>query len=599
MPAVQGTILADKVSPGNTNTTFPTHEDVYGKGGLMSFSNLTTVTTATEPDRLPLDRQKKGMLVFDQNTQKYYALYDVSTNAALKTTINPLFEIKGNGDQIKLYNTEITSLTAGNLVLDSAGIGASNNQTTKFNTLITAVKGLSSGEDIELFNTKKLKLGYSPVAAGYNDGAEIGMEFPTVGDAGELIISTRDNGNEAIVFRQSKNDQAPSYNFEPLIIGTDHRTGVACPSGTRAFQAELTVNGSISAAAALSADKIYANSINGYVDIGTTVVNNNTTIQILGGSTPSIIGIRMSLSETTAIPTTDITSASAIYIHPFKGNVISLYDIAENKWNLSNIPGTLKIDLSCPSADTNYDIYLYKSGNNFLADFVQWNSSAAGSSSPPTRGYQDGTAVRSGQANKRLIGCLRTTTANRTEQSFGGNVAGGAHPKQFLWNAQNIIPITTYSFEPAIRYQYTVPAGGATGYNRVNSGTYSANGGANFQATPNAGRNNRFSFLVGEPTLINMISQVYGQTAASPGSIVVYTALGINNETAPSTGVGSQMVSELQGSNMTPRAQLLKTFDAGFHYIQSFENILGPNGTVVVMNEEHVNQTGFLASIYN
>ncbi len=252
--AIPGTILADKVSPGNTNTTFPTHEDVYGKGGLMSFSNLTTVTTATDPDRLPLDRQKKGMLLYDQNTQKYYALYDVSTNATLKTTNNPIFEIKGAGDQIKLYSTEITSLT-------SAG-------------LITAVKGLSSGDDIELFNNKKIKLGYSPVNAGFNDGAEIFMDFPTIGDNGELVIGTRDNGTEAIVFRQSKNDANPSYDLEPLIIGTDNNIGIGAVSATRTFPAKLTVNGTVSATNLQVGDKITTyNLATVNTDISATVID--------------------------------------------------------------------------------------------------------------------------------------------------------------------------------------------------------------------------------------------------------------------------------------------------------------------------------------
>jgi hypothetical protein len=601
MPAIPGTILADKVSPGDTNTTFPTHEDLFGKGGLMSFSNLTNVTTASQPERLPLDRQKKGMLVYDQNTQKYYSLYDTSTNADLKTTVNPIFEVKGVGDQVKLYNIEIVSLTAANIVWDSTGIGGVNNQTTKFNTLITAVKGLSSGEDIELFNNKKLKLGYSPIGAGVNDGAEFGMDFSLGGDIGELVIATRDNGNEAIVFKQTKSDAAPAWEMNPIVIGTDHNVGVACASGTRTFSAELTVQGNISASKTLSADKIFANSINGYIDIGTTVVNNNTTIQLLGSSSPSIIGIRLSLDSATATPTTDITSASSVYIHPFKGSVITLYNTVEAKWEILEIPGIIEIPLVGTVADTNYDIYMYKTGTTtFSADFVAWSNQGAGTSVPPTRGYQDGTAVRNGQPNKRLVGCLRTIgNANRTCQTFGGNVAGGANCRQYLWNAQNIIPVTCYSFEPAIRYQYTIPVAQATGYNRVNPSQYSTNGGSSWIATPNAGRNNRFSFIVGEPTLVNMISQVYANATTNFGSIVTYTALGLNREDTASTGEGSQMVSELQGSNMTPRAQVLKTFNAGFHYIQAFENILGPAGTVVVMNEEHVNQTGYLASIYN
>ena len=125
---------------------------------------------------------------------------------------------------------------------------------------ITAVDGLSSGNDINIYNTKKLQLGYSP-APGYNDGGEIWMDYPVSGDGGELIIGTRDNGDEPIVFRQSKNDGPPSWNLEPLIIGSDNRTGVGAPSGTRTFPAQLTVYGALSTSGNLITTNVSANNI--------------------------------------------------------------------------------------------------------------------------------------------------------------------------------------------------------------------------------------------------------------------------------------------------------------------------------------------------
>ena len=66
MPAIPGTILASKISPGDTTATFPTHEDIYGKGGLMCLSTMDELTS------LPLDRQKIGMLLYvNSNTLRY------------------------------------------------------------------------------------------------------------------------------------------------------------------------------------------------------------------------------------------------------------------------------------------------------------------------------------------------------------------------------------------------------------------------------------------------------------------------------------------------------------------------------------------------
>ena len=302
------------------------------------------------------------------------------------------------------------------------------------------------------------------------------------------------------------------------------------------------------------------------------------------GANPSLNGIRLSLSNTIPDPTTDIINATSLYIHPFKGNTITLYNTATNKWDLFPFTSISEFPLNSLAANTNYDVFLFRNNNAFAVDFVSWPNSTAGVAAP-TRTYVDGVAVRSGQLNKRLVGCLRTTAAGQSEQSFGGNAAGGTSPKQFLWNAQNQIPVSCYSFELG---QYTVNggAGGATGYRRVNQGG------------PGSGLNNRFSFIIGDKTPVNMIGQVYASYYANLTQIVTYTAIGINSDTSPTLGQGSQMVSELRGSDMTPRAQLLKTFNSGYHYCQLFENILTGVNTNVVMNENHENQTGFLASIW-
>ena len=68
MANIPGTILAAMVSPGDTAATFATHEDIYGKGGLMTFAYLSSLSS------IPLDRQKVGMLVYINETENYYKI---------------------------------------------------------------------------------------------------------------------------------------------------------------------------------------------------------------------------------------------------------------------------------------------------------------------------------------------------------------------------------------------------------------------------------------------------------------------------------------------------------------------------------------------
>jgi hypothetical protein len=85
MANIPGTILAAMISPGDTTATFATHEDIYGKGGLMTFTYLSSLSS------IPLDRQKIGMLVYINETSEYYKV---------NTTASPLtdYSIFENGD---------------------------------------------------------------------------------------------------------------------------------------------------------------------------------------------------------------------------------------------------------------------------------------------------------------------------------------------------------------------------------------------------------------------------------------------------------------------------------------------------------------------
>ena len=72
MAQIQGTVLAAKISPGDDTATFPTHEDIYGKGGLMSVQTLSQLAG------IPQDRQKVGMMIYVSDTSSYYTLTSVS-----------------------------------------------------------------------------------------------------------------------------------------------------------------------------------------------------------------------------------------------------------------------------------------------------------------------------------------------------------------------------------------------------------------------------------------------------------------------------------------------------------------------------------------
>ena len=356
---------------------------------------------------------------------------------------------------------------------------------------------------------------------------------------------------------------------------------------------------------------------------------------LIPGLIPSLMSIRVSFSTSAPVPTTNITDASILYVHPYKGNSVTLWDNTTNTWKIYPFTSKLTVPLVCPTANANYDIYLYRQSNNFLIEFVQWSNSNLGIAAP-TRTYKDGIVVKSlTEPNKRLIGCLRTTGVNKSEQSFGGQIAGGAGPKQYLWNAQNQVPINLYSFELGSYYYafYNPTNSNFPNYDTLyNTGTWRNTPWFRVGATPRTiegvelgpghltpdlapydGTDNRFSFICGDLTSVGMIGQIYPNSTDSPDSrdlvlshtdlFISYVSFGVNNENSP-TFNEPMMVSELSFANQTPRCQLSKTFHSGYHYIQLFERLMygGPQPTfwsIITMNEGHSNQTGFLATIYN
>ena len=371
----------------------------------------------------------------------------------------------------------------------------------------------------------------------------------------------------------------------------------------------------------------FSNVDNGLCELTNSVNDLIASLQLLGGSSPGLIGIRVSLDPTKAAPTTDIKNASTLYVHPYKGNIVTLWNPQTSKWDLHQISTVLAFPLNCPIADRNYDIYLYRENEQFKVEFVEWPGGGSGSeagASAPARAYRDGTAVKVGEPQKRLIGCLRTTGINQSEQSFGGINFGGSHPKQFLWNAQNIIPVSVQNFDsgswsyPTAGWTITTPAKRRPGSTNALDLLYYASGDANgfgvglphpfvesnkwyrtHEQTSNNpdGRNNRFSFIIGDPTQVDLHYQAYINTSGGMGitDFIGYIGIGQNSDSRP-TYNGFQMIGELRGDSMTPRSVFKRTITPGFHFLQTFDMA---SDTRVVWGEYHSVETGFLSTIYN
>jgi len=293
--------------------------------------------------------------------------------------------------------------------------------------------------------------------------------------------------------------------------------------------------------------------------------------------------LRLSLDPNLPIVTSDKIGINTIYLHPFQGNAVGLYNTRTSTWQIQLLPKILAFNLNNYGLrpDANYDIYLsYDSiSTSFSLSFVDWKSVTGFDYKVKSSGTKNtvpiipsganlrtmlaGVRVFKNDLSKRFIGCLRTTgnTGNiTTEISFGRTwLTGGSAPKFYLWNAQNQYPSAFSIFSDS---HWTV-LGGDIG---------SKNGPMlNFNSDWIAGGNNtsninyRVSFITGDPVELSLY-----QSHWSSGGWCYLTHVAdieeIDKPLVSDCHQQGQFVSESQGMIVHNSNFVLAE---GYHFIQS------------------------------
>lgn len=296
------------------------------------------------------------------------------------------------------------------------------------------------------------------------------------------------------------------------------------------------------------------------LDFSLQVVDNLLT------SIPSLMNIRLSLRETQSITTTDVIS-NTLYIHPYNGNVVFLYNTTTERWELKTLSGVISKSLQGLAANTNYDIYLSynTTTDSFEVSFDTWALSTPGST-PPTTNILNGVLVKVDDPGKRLIGCLRTTNAGQTEVSFGRTSAvGGSHPKLLLWNLYNQQPASFSILETGTlisginRWQSTVDGDQAN-----SDGPFEMFG--NNPSAGITGANNRVSFITRQPVVAQLNSIHY-----TDNNICFYYGYSLDVQTPMVTDIfartpGQPIYESCRNGDLSQAFN--STISPGYHFIQ-------------------------------
>ena len=169
-----------------------------------------------------------------------------------------------------------------------------------------------------------------------------------------------------------------------------------------------------------------------------------------------VVNARLSLSATSPIPVAEpsefndriIVTSNRLYLHPYQGSEIGLYDPASVSWYLAPFDGVLDFPMvGLNAANTNYDIYIHNASSIETPSLVLTYKAWPDKNTEPTRGVQDGILVDSNDPTKKYMGVIRTTSPNTSEYDLGGIVTvedGEQTPKCLLANHYNLFTVNLF-----------------------------------------------------------------------------------------------------------------------------------------------------------
>lgn len=151
--------------------------------------------------------------------------------------------------------------------------------------------------------------------------------------------------------------------------------------------------------------------------------------RVWGDSTDDspLVGIqnfRLTTESGVPVSTSDRTSQSTLYLTPYIGNQIALYD-GSTTWTVRSTT-EISLALSGLTSGKNYDVFAYWTGSAVALELsAAWTNDTTRADALTT---QSGVYVKSGATTRRLVGTIRTTGTTTTEDSA---------TKRFVWNASN------------------------------------------------------------------------------------------------------------------------------------------------------------------
>lgn len=265
--------------------------------------------------------------------------------------------------------------------------------------------------------------------------------------------------------------------------------------------------------------------------------------------------VRMSLNEN--INDKSNIVSKTLYIHPYKGNSIGLYNINLKKWVMYTINVPIECDLSTLEPDNNYDVYVWKKDDDIYVYFDKWDDF----NTSPLKKNLNGALVHINISIMRYIGCVHIQSDGTCEQSYNVTDVEGAVVNQFVWNYYNREKVLLTGIESNINYKITTPLDKSNNAYKQNfaGGTF-----WNFANAQNSPLYSNIAYIVGDTSSIDV---TYSNTINCNGNIAM---IGIGDDDSNGPSLDSSVAYHYSLSVVHAQSNYKKTQPGGFYSIQMY-----------------------------
>lgn len=277
------------------------------------------------------------------------------------------------------------------------------------------------------------------------------------------------------------------------------------------------------------------------VQLGTAVATgtiSTDSVQINGqsvclASQAPIFQARLTLTSGTPVTTADVTAAGTIYLTPYKGNGIALFDGV--RWRLFNLT-EISLALTATNAKP-YDVFVYDNAGTPTLETLVWTNDTTRATALTT---QDGVLVKTGATTRRYVGTFYASDTDKTEDSAA---------KRFLWNYYNRVDRRMAVLEATATW-----AGGA-GWRQANSAA-----------------TNQLAFVRGVDEDIVTAEVRVSWVVAAAAATVMSTGIGLDSTTATAAGcLVSYNNNNVAGAQAVNTSTWTGNVSAGYHILTWLE----------------------------